>query len=217
MCSFRSDLANLFLKSIHLRWKFTRKYLDWSNWRTFRQIASIFLAGPDVTEPIKRLWNIKRPRVLFLRLVKLSYFRVLSCLPSSTFQHGWLCSLPWDSREHPLLLQRFSRLFHLCVPAHGQSHGLIFQNMFPSLSLFLILPPFLPPLPLLSHIHSPRSLFTTYSLSLSLARSRSLAADTCDIFPYLMFCCSAAPRAQSLEQYVLWINKRWSWKVQGGS
>ncbi len=37
-----------------------------------QQIASIFLAGPDVTEPIKRLWNIKRPRLLFLRLVKLS-------------------------------------------------------------------------------------------------------------------------------------------------
>ncbi len=145
---------------------------------------------------------------------------MLSCLLSSTFQHGRLCSLPWDSREHPLLLQRFSRLFHLCVPAHGQSHGLIFQNMFPSLSLsfssYLLSWP--PPLAV-SYTQSsfPVHHLLSLSLFLSLAHSRSLAADTCDIFPYLMFCCSAAPRAQSLEQYVLWINKRWSWKVQGGS
>ncbi len=120
---------------------------------------------------------------------------MLSCLLSSTFQHGRLCSLLWDSREHPLLLQRFSRLFHLCVPAHGQSHGLIFQNMFPSLSLSLSHPTSFPapPLPLLSHIHSPRSLFTTYSLSLSLALSLALASwlQTRVIFSHIS--CFAAP------------------------
>lgn len=196
MCSFRSDLANLFLKSIHLRWKFTRKYLDWSNWRTFRQIASIFLAGPDVTEPIRRLWNIKRPRVLFLRLVKLSHFRVLSCLLSSTFQHGWLCSLPWDSREHPLLLQRFSRLFHLCVPAHGQSHGLIFQNMFPSLSLFFSSYLLSCPPPLA--VSYTQSSFPVHHL-LSLSFSRSLSQPGCRhvwYFPIshvLLLRCSQGP------------------------
>lgn len=99
--------------------------------------------------------------------------------------------------------------FHLCAPAHGQNHRLIFQNMFlactPPTPLLSVppLPPLLQwsPPPLRSFLtHAAHSLFTTYSPLLStpppprkpVCLPACLLAKMCDIFPYLKFCCSTA-------------------------
>ena len=122
-------------------------------------------------------------------------------------------------REHSLASKvplPFFFFFHLCAPAHGQNHGLIFQNMFlactPPPPPLYTSPSLLPcphdsPPPPQHHLsHAAHSLFTTYSPPTTAAATTTiqpphphpnlpacLLAEMCDVFPYLMFCCSSAP------------------------
>lgn len=106
--------------------------------------------------------------------------------------------------------------FHLCAPAHGQNHRLIFQNMFlapplfPSPRFSLYLPSLLclndaPHPPISTHPHpqhhlshmqpipcSPLILLSPPPQPQPACLPACLLAKMCDIFPYLKFCCSTA-------------------------
>lgn len=128
--------------------------------------------------------------------------------PVVLHQHGRLCTACFTNAGNIPLLQRFPcSFFHLCAPAHGQNHRLIFQNMFractPLSPPLLSMPPSFAPVILLpptsSLSHTAHSLFTTYTplyfphTSPPPNLPACLLAQMCDIFPYLMFCCSSAP------------------------
>lgn len=80
--------------------------------------------------------------------------------------------LPHEYREHSLASKVPLLFFHLCAPAHGQNHGLIFQNMFlartPPSSLYasLLMPLWSPP-PTSSLTHSPFPVHHLFSPLLS--------------------------------------------------
>lgn len=132
--------------------------------------------------------------------------------------------------------------FHLCAPAHGQNHRLIFQNMFlactptppsshlPS-SLYTSPPSFasmMPPTPqsppthtpsIISHTCSPFPVHHLFSSrprpNPNLPASPPACSPKCVIFFHISsFAAPLLSSIQSPVQYVLWINKKWSWKVQ---